>query len=199
MHNKSEYFDTIYKESDDPWQYKTRWYEERKRQICTALLLKSHYEKALEIGCANGFFSSRLADRTYQLVCLDANQKAVNLTKKRLENHGHIRIECKSVPDEFPNETFDLIILSEVAYYLSQNELDQLILKLQQALNDGGMLLTCHWRHPIEHFSLDGNSVHRQLKEKICLYHYSSLIDPDFIVDIWTKETQSLAQLEGII
>ena len=199
MLNKTEYFNSLYSGNDDPWEYRSRWYEERKRQICLSLLHKNHYESALEIGCANGTFSELLAQKTNRLLCLDANQKAVDLAAQILDKFTHISVECKSVPVEFPDGNFDLIVLSEVAYYLTQHELDELILKLQKSLNDDGMLLSCHWRHPIEHFQLDGHRVHQQLKEKLNLFHYSSLIDPDFLVDIWTKDARSLAQLERII
>lgn len=202
MSNKLDttaYFNDFYQDNDDPWGYQSRWYEERKRQICLSLLLKPHYQHVLEIGSANGCFSQSLAKRAHHLHCIDGNQKAVELTKKALENHSNVTVECKTIPLDFPQLQYDLIVLSEIAYYLTSAELVRLIVKLQSQLTAQGMLLSCHWRHPIEQFQLDGNRVHQSLKNNLNLHHYSSLVDPDFLVDLWTKDHRSLAKSEGIL
>lgn len=51
---EQDYFDTLYHYNDDPWGYTQRWYEQRKRQICLALLPRQRYGRILELGCANG-------------------------------------------------------------------------------------------------------------------------------------------------
>jgi Nodulation protein S (NodS). len=69
MNSKSTYdhayFDALYAlNQGDPWHYEQRWYEQRKRQICKALLPKLHFESAIEIGCSNGMLSQELAPHT---------------------------------------------------------------------------------------------------------------------------------------
>lgn len=199
MQHKIKYFDRFYDNNDDPWGYQSHWYEERKRQICLAMLLKSQYSRVLEIGCANGCFSKKLAQRAQYLLCLDGHPKAVELTKNALQHLKHVDIECRVLPQEFPSQRFDLIVLSEIAYYLSTDELSLLTEKLSEQLSQHGMLLSCHWRHPVADFELDGNQVHHLLKSQLKLHHYASLTDPDFLIDLWTKETQSLAEQEGIV
>ena len=57
------YFDALYNDNTDPWQYQTRWYEKRKRDICLAILSQSKYNNAIELGCGNGVLSELLAQR----------------------------------------------------------------------------------------------------------------------------------------
>lgn len=192
------YFDQIYAEGHDPWGYEQRWYEARKRQICLSVLLQPEYHHALEIGCSNGVFSEALGQRCRQLLCLDGHPKAVELARRRVAAYPHIRVERAWVPEELPEQSFDLIVIGEILYYLNAYQLDQLIIWMEQHLNDCGTLLCCHWRHPIEGFELNGNQVHQSLRQ-LKLEPYLSLTDPDFLIDVWSKSPLSLAQQEGLI
>lgn len=199
MINPTDYFDELYKNSDDPWEYERRWYEERKRQICLALLLKPVYAKVLEIGCSNGVFSQHLAQRSKQLVCLDANSKAVQLAQARLGHLSHVNVIQQHIPEQFPAGSFDLIIISEILYYLEPEELSKLIEKVENSLTPQGVVLCCHWRYPIDGFTLTGDQVHHVLKQQFHLHHYLTVNDPDFMVDLWSRETTTLASKEGLI
>lgn len=199
MKNKLQYFDELYHHNDDPWDYQNRWYEERKRNICLALLLKPHYQNVLEVGCSNGIFSAQLAQRSKKLLCVDANRKAIELAKAKLHHLNHVEVRQNIVPDQFPQDLFDLIVVGEILYYLNHDELSKLIEKIHSSLTSDGMILCCHWRYPIENFPLNGDLVHTLFRENLDLHHYLSLNDPDFIVDVWTKQTQTLAGKEGLI
>lgn len=198
MLKTQSYFDQIYAQGHDPWGYEQRWYEARKRQICLSVLLQPEYQHALEIGCSNGVFSEALGQRCRQLLCLDGHPKAVELARRRVADYPHIRVERAWVPEQLPQQSFDLIVIGEILYYLNASQLDQLMDWIAQHLNDAGTLLCCHWRHPIEGFELNGNQVHQALKQ-LRLEPYLSLTDPDFLIDVWSKSRLSLAQQEGLI
>ncbi|WP_407307307.1 class I SAM-dependent methyltransferase [Acinetobacter sp.] len=199
MINQTDYFDELYKNSDDPWDYEQRWYEERKRQICLALLLQPVYSKVLEIGCSNGVFSQHLAQRSKQLICLDAHSKAVQLAQVRLDHLSHVKVIQQHIPEQFPAGSFDLIIINEILYYLQPEELAHLIEKVENSLTLEGVVVCCHWRYPIDGFILTGEEVHHVLKQQFHLPHYLNVNDPDFIIDLWSKETTTLASKEGLI
>lgn len=199
MVKQPDYFDEIYKNSDDPWKYEQRWYEQRKRQICLALLLKPKYAWVLEIGCSNGIFSQYLAHRSQQLLCLDANFKAVQLAQARLKDSPHVKVVQRRIPEQFPAGVFDLIIISEIMYYLNPEELSRLIKKAENSLTADGIVLCCHWRYPIDGFTLTGEKVHHLLRQQFSLHHYLNLNDPDFMVDVWSKDSNTLANKEGLI
>ncbi len=199
MINQTDYFDELYKNNDDPWGYEQRWYEQRKRQICLSLLLKSQYDNVLEIGCSNGVFSEQLARRAKHLTSLDANAKAIQLAQKRLDSLSHVQVIQQRIPEQFPAGSFDLIVISEIMYYLQQPELTELIHKVENSLTPQGMVLCCHWRYPIEGFALKGEEVHQVLRQQFSLNHYLNLNDPDFIVDLWSKDSITLAAKEGLL
>jgi hypothetical protein len=50
-----------------------------------------------------------------------------------------------TVPDEFPDQTFDLIVVSEVAYYWSTEDLARAKDLIAAHQTTGGHLLLVHW------------------------------------------------------
>jgi cyclopropane fatty-acyl-phospholipid synthase-like methyltransferase len=199
VNDSIQYFEALYHHNNDPWGYDHHWYEARKRQICLALLTQQHYSSVLEIGCSNGHLSVHLAQRAGQLLCLDLSAHAVHWASQRLQDLGHVNVQQQKIPENFPQQKFDLIVISEVAYYLSRNELHKLINQLKDSLTPQGEILCCHWRHAIQDFELDAFQVHDHLKQSLPFSHYLSLNDPDFMIDIWTVNSSSLAKQQGLI
>ncbi|EEY77582.1 methyltransferase domain protein [Acinetobacter calcoaceticus RUH2202] len=192
------YFEDLYRHNSDPWGYDSHWYEARKRQICLALLTRPRYPKVLEVGCSNGHLSFHLAQRAEQLWCIDVSECAVQLASERLQEFEHVIVENRKIPEDYSIQKFDLILISEMAYYLSANELHQFIEKLKHSLNDDGEILCCHWRHEIQGFELNAEQVHQTFQQHFPFHHYLSLNDPDFMIDVWTANTSSLAQQEKL-
>ncbi len=195
-----DYFDALYAvNKGDPWQYEQRWYEQRKRDITLAVLPNAQFSTAIEIGCSNGVLSEQLAARCQKLYCLDANQVAVSLAKQRLRQHRHVQVIQGIIPQDLPQQKFDLIVLSEVLYYLDHTSLLQVIEWLNTALNPNGSIVACHWLKPIQHFDMTGQAVHALLKEKLSYPHYLELKDADFLLDVWRHTQTSIADEEGLI
>lgn len=217
--NKIEYFEEIYRASDDPWQYQSRWYEVRKRQLCLASLVHSRYRNGIELGCANGVFSEALAERCQHLLCIDANPTAIQLTAQRNAKCTHVEVRQALIPQDLPwqdlprqnlsqpdssqpnrsQDGFDLIVINEILYYLTSHEIAQVTAWIKKQLKPQGTLLCCHWRYPIEHFDLTGVEVHQQLCAQLPFLHYLTLDDQDFILDIWQHGQESIAVTEGLV
>ena len=222
------YFDALYNGNSDPWQYQTRWYEKRKRDMCLAILPQSQYKYGIELGCGNGMLSELLAQRCQALVSIDGNHQAVQLAKARLSGLPHVKVIQGVIPDRlltlenalldtYPlssdtptrESPFDLIVISEILYYLSPNDIDTVITWTQQNLAIGGTLLCCHWRYAIEGFVMTGETVHQRLyhtfnaenndKRQIAFMHQSQLIDSDFLLDVWQRSPDSVAMQENLI
>ncbi len=62
MNSTAQYFDDLYRQSDDPWKLREGWYERRKRSLTLALLPRPRYRNAFEPGCANGELTRRAGD-----------------------------------------------------------------------------------------------------------------------------------------
>ena len=117
------FFDQLYQHNPDPWAFRERWYEQRKRAMTLASLPRQHYRSTYELGCANGELSLGLAQRTEALLCCDAAAKAVELARQRLSDCPNAEVLQSRVPADWPEGSFDLIVLSEMAYYLDAEAL----------------------------------------------------------------------------
>ncbi|MBU0791445.1 MAG: class I SAM-dependent methyltransferase [Gammaproteobacteria bacterium] len=191
------YFDQLYARSSDPWGFRVRWYERRKRALTLAALPHARYRRALELGCANGELAAELADRCDQLLACDFNGRAVALARRRLRELTNTQVEQRQLPGQWPAGEFDLIVVSEVAYYLSDDEFCELLARAIAALPQDGVLVGCHWRHRIINAHRSGDQVHAALTELDLpqLLHHQ---EADFLLDIWAKDSRSVAQREGL-
>ena len=192
------YFDGLFAGNDDPWSFRQRWYEQRKRAITLAALPRPHYRAIFEPGCANGELSAALAGRCDRLLCYDTAAAAVNLARTRLSLFDHAEIRQGRLPQDWPNEQFDLIVLSEVGYYLDADDLTRLIEHAAQSLTADGQLLACHWRPPIDGCPLNARQVHYQLHEHLHLPRLVLHQEADFLLEVWSREPRSVASLEGL-
>lgn len=225
------YFDALYKDNSDPWQYQTRWYEQRKRDMCLAVLPQAKYGNAIELGCGNGVFSELLAQRCQTLLSIDGNHKAVDLARERLADASHVKVIQGVIPNilstlkeadlakiglKEKNSTpayqppFDLMVISEILYYLSPADIDTVSAWVKHNLALGGTLLCCHWRYAIDGFALTGETVHQRLqqafdqKDKLAFTHpafthQSQLVDSDFLLDIWQNTPKTVAMQENLV
>lgn len=191
------YFEAMFRKSDDPWEFQTRWYERRKRALTLACLPSDRYAHGFEPGCANGELSARLATRCDKLLVSDGIDKAVALSRQRLKDFANVEVRKAWVPRDWPNDKFDLIVLSEFLFYLQPSVIEQIALKSQQSLMPGGVILACHWRHPIEHCAVTGDDAHEMLGRFIQLPNQCSVVEPDCRVDVWSGGP-TMAEREGL-
>jgi SAM-dependent methyltransferase len=195
--NPTDYFAGLYKQSDDPWLLRDRWYERRKRALTLAALPDERYPSAYEPGCANGELTFELAARCDALLATDLNADAVELARVRVHALPHVRGECRATPEEWPNAAFDLIVISEMAYYLDDTHLALLADKVRDTLNPGGTVIACHWRRTIEGWPHSGDVVHEQLRASLALPSISHYTDDDMVLDVWSLDARSVHQREA--
>jgi len=191
-------FDRLFDHSDDPWGYRTRWYERRKRDLTLAALPRERYARGFEPGCANGELSAALATRCDALVVADATVAAVELARARLAPLQHVQVQACRVPDAWPEGSFDLIVISELAYYLAPELLPRLAALTASTLRRGGTVLACHWRPRIADARQTGDEVHARLGERIGLPWAGGWVDADFRIDVWADDNQTVAEREGL-
>ncbi|MEJ5862955.1 class I SAM-dependent methyltransferase [Pseudomonas farsensis] len=181
----AQYFAELYAGNDDPWAFRTRWYERRKRDLVYASLPRQCYARVFEPACANGELSALLAERCASLVCQDIDATAVALARQRLADVPHASVEQAHLPADWPGGQFDLIVLSEIGYYLDPTDWLQVIERAVASLTYDGGLLACHWRHPIAGCPQDGNEVHALLAERLPLYRQLRHEEADFVLEYW--------------
>lgn len=192
------YFDQLFEDNDDPWAFRQRWYERRKRALTLSLLTRPRYASIFEPGCANGELSAELAARCDRLLCCDAASAAVALASNRLLGFPHAQVAQSRLPDQWPAGPFDLIVLSELAYYLDADDLHRLIDCALASLTDDGQLLACHWRPTIEGCPQTAEQVHAVLHARLGMARVATHHEPDFLLDLWSRDGTSVATLEGL-
>jgi SAM-dependent methyltransferase len=190
-------FDALFRGSDDPWRFRTRWYEARKRAVTLACLPASRYAHGFEPGCANGELSAALALRCDRLLVSDVSQRAVALAQTRLAAFAHVQVVQAQLPRDWPDDAFDLIVISELGYFVDAHSLDALADQARASLRPGGTVLACHWRRPIEGCALDGDAVHARLAQRLGLAELTELREADFVLHVWSDDGRSVAQREG--
>lgn len=177
-------FDAVHGGSDDPWSYTTSWYERRKRALTLAILPDAAYVSGLEIGCSIGALSVELAARCREFVAVDASSAALVQAAERLSGHAAARTLHLTVPQQWPDGSFDLVVVSETGYYLAAEELAELFTRVKASLNPGGTLVLCHWRHPVAGWELDGDTVHAMARQQLRWPTQGLYREKDFVLEV---------------
>lgn len=194
----ADYFDAVYAKNSDPWRLATRWYEERKRSITVASLPSARYGSALEIGCSIGMLTTMLADRCDDVLALDVSASAVGSATERTADRDNVEVRLTDATTDFPDGSFDLIVISEVGYYFSRPALEHVIAEARSHLADGGTIIACHWRHPVSEYLQSGDAVHETIAEQLGLPHLVRHLETDFVIDVYSSDDRSVARREGL-
>jgi hypothetical protein len=94
-------------------------------------------------------------------------------------------VEKLEVPLEWPDGVFDLIVLSELGYFLASAELDTLLDHAVAALEPGGDLVAVHWLGPIDGYPLDGRDVHERIAERNGLERIVHHEEREFLLEVF--------------
>lgn len=190
-----EYFERLYAASPDPWGFTTRWYEERKYALSLAMLPRRRYAEVFEPGCSIGVLTALLAPRCDRLLSWDASAEAVRRARERAPD---ARVERGSIPAQWPAGSFDLIVFSEVLYYLGPDDLDRAVGLAERSLRPGGALLAVHWRHPVPEYPLTGDEAHAAVARS-SLSRLAEHREDDFLAEVYVRgPAVSVAAAEGL-
>jgi SAM-dependent methyltransferase len=196
------YFDAMYQAASDPWGFQDRWYERRKYAISLALLPAERYRSAFEPGCSIGVFTELLAPRCDALLSCDVAATAVQAAVQRTKHLPQVRVEQRDIAGQGPAGRFDLIVFSEILYYLGDHDLEQLLDRAAAALQPDGTLLAVHWRHPVADYPRSGDDVHRVLGARPGLARLVRHAEPDFLAEVYLRTDGALvsvAQATGLV
>ncbi|GJD61991.1 class I SAM-dependent DNA methyltransferase [Methylobacterium frigidaeris] len=150
------YFDERYAADPDPWNFAASPYERDKYAATLAALPRPQYEAGLEIGCSIGVLTAALAPRCDTLAALDVAEAALAQARTRCRDLPGVRLMRAQVPGEWPEGRFDLILLSEVVYYLDAGDVARLAGRVRESLLPGGDVVLVHWTGET-HYPLTGD------------------------------------------
>jgi predicted TPR repeat methyltransferase len=180
-----EYFEGLYAESEDPWDFETSEYERNKYGRTLEVLGELRFERALEAGASIGVFTEMLADRCDELLAVDVSERAVAAARERLAGRRHVRVERRTLPEEMPDGPFDLIVASEVLYYFTREVMLATLRAFEREMIPGGALLAVHWRRETRTYPLQGDEVHELLMRHTRLQNTRTILEPDYRLDLF--------------
>jgi 2-polyprenyl-3-methyl-5-hydroxy-6-metoxy-1,4-benzoquinol methylase len=123
-------FNRFYWLDKDPFGASNSRYELSKQDHLIELLSQRVSQRGLDVGCGNGFLTRRIAAHCLHLHGIDFASRAVKLAQENCKEHAHVSFTVEDIRDYDTQEPFDLIICSEVLYYLQGSALDRVVEKL---------------------------------------------------------------------
>jgi len=174
-----DYFEKIYAAGDDPWGFETAWYERRKQALTMALLPKDRYQRVFEPGCASGELTKMVSARADQVVALEMMPRIAARATQRLSDLPNVEVRTGAIPDGWPDLRFDLVLLSEVVYYLDLSDLARLAKLIDQTLLPGGDVVAVHYLGETD-YPLKGSQVNCLLQEHLGYKTFATYVEHDF-------------------
>ena len=169
---RAERFERLYETSPAPWHYRSSEYERKKYGATLAALGSGTYRRALEIGCSIGVFTELLAPRCERLVAIDFSSRALALAREQLSDLANVEILQRAFPEEVPAGTWDLVVCSEVLYYLDFAGLTQAMPWLHEQLAGGATVIAVSWRGGQgESETFGGDDVHDLMRIDLSRWH----------------------------
>lgn len=177
--------DRLHAQVDDPWHTATSEYEIAKRDATCAALPARRYRRVLDVGCSIGLLTAQLARRAERVLAVDASPVALRAAADRLDE-PNVDLRLLRVPQEWPEGRFDLVVVSEVGYFLSPAQLTGLVAAVRRSLEPGGVVVLCHWRHELVGWPLDADAVHAAFAREFT----PLAADPsdDYLLDVYAAD-----------
>ncbi|MEI6157045.1 MAG: class I SAM-dependent methyltransferase [Atribacterota bacterium] len=141
-----KHFEELYQSKPDPWNYQQNLFEKEKYQK-TLDAVPHDTSSIWEVGCSEGVFTRLLLEKGKTVYGVDISETALQRATERLKAYGE-RFQARKldITREDGRGTFDLILTSEILYYLGgRNVLLSLEEKFWRHLRPGGYLLMCHF------------------------------------------------------
>jgi 2-polyprenyl-3-methyl-5-hydroxy-6-metoxy-1,4-benzoquinol methylase len=147
---QATHFEALYRANPDPWNFTESAYEQRKYEATLSALGSQRFQMALEVGCSIGVLTERLSSRCDQIIGLDFAPSAVAAARARCAPYPNIRIEQMQVPQQWPVGQFDLILFSEVLYFLNESDLKEACARTRHSILPNGLVLLVNYTGVID-------------------------------------------------
>ena len=181
------HFEAMYQSCADPWQFRCSPYERGRYQTIVGALRRPHYASALEPGCSIGELTALLAPRCDRLIAFDFAAAAVASARERCAALANVQLFEADLRSFRPAERFDLIVFSEVGYYLQPGTLYRVASALAAALKPGGEFMAAHWLGVSPDHVQHADQVHAILNEALPLTPLDAQQHDGFRINTWMR------------
>lgn len=144
------HFDRLYAGGGDPWHAKTSPYEAEKRQASVGALAGRRYRRALDIGCGEGLLTRLLLETGAAETVVGVDGEPAIVARATAAAVPGASFVTGRMPGDLPPGPFDLVVLSEVLYFLDERNLAALVDALSQRLEAGAGILVVSYLGPTD-------------------------------------------------
>ena len=182
----AERFAALYQDGDgDPWGTRTSWYERRKRDVVLACLPEQRYRHAAEPGCGTGELTRALAERCDAVTASDFTAAAVSATRDVTSGLTGVVVEQRALPDPGAvPDGVDLVVCSEVLYYLDAADLDRVVERVAAAARPGADVVLVHWTGQAADAPHDAARTHRRFRDDPRFDTVVEHVDAQFLLHV---------------
>jgi len=159
-------FEDRYRAEGDPWATLTDPTERAKAAAVLEACGEGPFAAVCDLGAGLGLIAAALAPRSRSLLALDAAPTAVAAAAGRLAPWPGARAEVAVLPDDLPGETFDLVVASEVLYYLAPAAFAATLRWLDGAVAPAGRVVAVHWTGSAPDLQRSADDVHAALARR---------------------------------
>jgi hypothetical protein len=177
-------FEARYRREGDPWGYRDRPYERDKYARTLAACGAGPFAAALELGGSIGEFSALLAPRCRRLVSVDASPTAVAAARDRLAALPQAEPRLGTLPGDLPDGHYDLVVASEILYYLAPAALAATLIGLRPRMAAGATLVAVHYEPPGPERPFSAAAVHARLRGLSWLRSRRAERGPGYLLDV---------------
>lgn len=184
-------FEALYAADPDPWKVRDSWYERRKEAVLLALLSRERYEHAWDAASGTGALARALASRCGHVTASDVSPRAVGLTEQLLLGLPDTTAVVSRLPEVPPLAgTPDLVVLSEVLYYLPDEERGRSLDAVGEVAAARAEVVVVHWRHHPDDAFLPGATATEEADARLREAGWERHTwhdDPDFVAASWVR------------
>jgi SAM-dependent methyltransferase len=141
----ASHFRRLYQANPDPWAFTTSPYERAKYRHTMEILGDRYFTSGLEVGCSIGILTRMLAPCCASLLGIDIVEDPLQAARERCADQNQVRFERMRAPMQWPGGRFDLIILSEVLYFLSPDDIAHCARQVGGSVLPGAIVLLVNW------------------------------------------------------
>jgi len=185
-----KYFDHFFTASPDPWEFRGSPIQEERRSLIIRLLSCKRYSRLLEIGCAQGWMTLRLAEMADQVASIDISRVALEGAREHCAGLYNVTFSHMDlVVDPLPAGSFDCIVCAGVLVYLPAAAESDVCHKVVASLECGGILLLEHVReaYPGE---VPGRIIHELYRRKPELKQIHHLEVDNYAITVFRKGSE---------
>ncbi|MEB8386743.1 SAM-dependent methyltransferase [Rhodobacteraceae bacterium KMM 6894] len=162
-----DHLHAVYADAIDPWNFRHSAYEQAKFAATRRALSRPRYNHAFELGCGNGELARHLAPICDNYTGMDAVGAALGAARaavpKAVFTPGYY-------PCPLPQGDFDLLILSEILYFLDRDSLRRLACDIETRWPRAEVVCV-NWLGDTAH-ELQGNEALAEFRTALESHHF---------------------------